>query len=461
MAGEGQKAPLQCIPHARGFIATGAVATGVAGLAAGLAGALPLQVPPLLVLPIFLLGLAAYCYELSGRHTWIVARSFLTGDRFEACAQAMRDAAPLLDLEVPGSAAVPYGVVQWRDETLWLGLGIDKHGGLVLAHFPLEFIPGDHTEALALDSAGSDLAEQAVAGGCRSPREADRALATSSAEIHLRLRWPGGEETGEPVPRLLICGPAGVDFPCPGLVLLACLCFLGVLLDTILVGLAVPVEWPIRKRFFTREGGRLGALSFSCSSEGVVEMDGDVKELRTANRFWIRDDKHWRAVEQEVAGLGPALICLRWLRRVGQGLAVLVGVLAAGRIFWAPAGPHLVEGPWLLLWCAIAAAGLWGLGPLADWLAQRRVLAASEKLGSLLPGGATVTAAWVGGEDAAKGELSIEVEQPKPSIGMPEDVPVFRTSSMLTKSTSSTLYYPGMIQCGKVAQPCVHRSQTV
>jgi len=214
------------------------------------------------------------------------------------------------------------------------------------------------------------------------------------------------------------------------------------------VALAEPVEWPIRKRFFTREGGRLGALSFSCGADGSVLMDGNPEELRTANRFWIADDERWQSVEKEVAQLAPDLLRFHWLQRSGQCLAAFAAVALAG---WAVLhrGKLPSELPWLLGAAGLAVLGLWGSPSLAAWLARRRVQASSERLGGLLHGGASVSASWAGPADGAG--LSIEVEQLRPlSI---QELPVLRSGLARTRSSCS----PRTPQW----QPPVHRSQTV
>merc|ERR1712113_753210 len=74
---------------------------------------------------------------------------------------------------------------------------------------------------------------------------------------------------------------------------------------------------------------------------------------------------------------------------------------------------------------AVVALIIWACPCLAELTARQRVEAASQKLGSMLPGGAVVTTSWKGSSES---DLSITVEQVRPP-GSEESLPVFRCES--------------------------------
>lgn len=459
----GPEADAACRLHlltARSLGVTAFAAIGVSGFLLFLAKVPCGPLPPAAFIPLCVVSLAVYAYELSSRHVWEAASSIFRGIQFSTFAEAMRDAAPLVDLEVEGWRVVPYEVAQWRDETPWLDdwldFGADVKRGLVLASFPLEFIPGDHMELTALDFAKDRLAQDFATTSGETPL-------SPLVDLRLRLQWPSGDVTEEPTARLLQTGSGGADFVSPLPLLLSCIFLLGLIVDLVLVQLAEPVEWPVRKRFFTREGGRLGTLSFSCSPQGAVEVEGDIEELQKANRFWIKSEEQWQTIESEVRSLNGDLVRTRWCRRGAQGCAVLVTVAVAGWAVLAHGRKLLLRAPALLLVLALAAAGLYGLSLLADWVSQWRVQACSRRLAKKLPGGARVTVSWGRGEEDTERDLSIEVEQFQPAID-DQRLPVLRTTSApLAGPSLATLCNRQLLNC-KAEQPHMdrsHRSQTI
>jgi len=438
---------------ARSLGLTAFVALGVSGPALFLAKVPCGPLPPVAFIPLCIISLAAYAYELSGRHVWEAASSVFRGNHFSTLAETMRDAAPLVDLEVDGWQTVPYTLAQWRDETPWLDFGADVKRGLVLAHFPLEFIPGDRMELTALDFARDRLAQDFATESGETPL-------SPPVDLRLRLQWPSGDVTEEPTTRLLRTGSGGADFVSPLPLLLSCLCLLGLIVDLVLVQLAEPVEWPIRKRFFTREGGRLGTLSFSCSPEGAVEVEGDVAELQAANRFWIESEEQWHTIHSEVQSLNGDLVKTRWCRRGAQGCAVFLTMAILGWVVLAHSKKLLLRALTLLLVCAFIAALLCGLAMLAERVAQWRVQACSQRLANVLPGGAKVTVSWGRGGDDTESELSIEVEQLQ-STTDDQKIPVLRTTSAPLAAPSITTFCSHqMLNCNNI-QPHIDRSQTI
>lgn len=452
----GLEADSACHLHllaARSLGVTAFTAIGVSGLALFFARVPCGPLPPAALIPLCIVSLAAYAYELSGRHVWEAASSIFRGNQFATFAETMRDAAPLVDLEVDGWRTVPYVVAQWRDETPWLDFGADVKRGLVLASFPLEFIPGDHMELTALDFAKDHLAQDFATASGETPL-------SPTVDLRLRLQWPSGDVTEEPTARLLHTRSGGADFVSPLPLLFSCICLLGLIVDLVLVQLAEPVEWPIRKRFFTREGGRLGTLSFTCSPRGAVIVEGDIEELQEANRFWIKSEEQWHTIESEVRSLNGDLVRTRWCRRGAQGCAVFVTMAVVGWVVLAHSKKLLLRAPAFLLICALAAAILCGLASLADTVSQWRVQACSHRLANVLPGGAKVTVSWGRGGDDAESDLSVEVEQLQPAIDN-RKLPVLRTTSAPLASPSIATYCSRPVLNCKLGQPELDRSQTI
>lgn len=285
-------------------------------------------------------------------------------------------------------------------------------------------------------------------------------LLSPPVDLRLRLQWPSGAVTEEPTARLLHTGNGGADFVSPLPLLFSCFCLLGLIVDLVLVQLAEPVEWPIRKRFFTREGGRLGTLSFSCSPQGVVKVEGDLKELQTANRFWIKDEEQWHTIEREVRSLNGDLVTSRWCGRGAQVCAVLITTAVVGWVVLAHSEKLLLRPPALLLVCALTAISLCGCALLADRVAQWRVQACSQRLANVLSGGAKVTVSWGRGGDEAESELSIEVEQLQPATD-DRELPVLRTTSAPLAGPSIVTYCSRQVLNCKTTQPDIDRAQTI
>mmetsp|Transcript_35559 Transcript_35559/g.113559 ORF Transcript_35559/g.113559 Transcript_35559/m.113559 type:complete len:287 (-) Transcript_35559:195-1055(-) len=254
--------------------------------------------------------------------------------------------------------------------------------------------------------------------------------------LRLRLRLINGSEVEEPQPMLLECGAVGAKPLCPGFLLLSCVCLLGLVADFILVScLAAPTEWPIRKRFFTVPGQRLGTLTFSCSPSGALHLEGVRDELMARNRFWIGSDAHWQLLEAELGHLGPWLLGLRHVRAASlcwaasTTLALLVwAVLSATGALGAVDTPLPVVGSIegarqarVFLTGALASALGWAGAGLAHALAQLQLRRCSGRLADALPGGAAVTACWKSG--CLGSDLSLEVEQLQPlTLGQPMTV---------------------------------------
>merc|ERR1711920_713743 len=100
-------------------------------------------------------------------------------------------------------------------------------------------------------------------------------------DVRLRLRLPSGEEIEPPGPLFLGSEASGARLLCPLFLLICCVLLHGLVAEfLLLLYLAEPVGWPIRKRFFSLPGNRaLGALTFICSADGQVQVEGEPDEL--------------------------------------------------------------------------------------------------------------------------------------------------------------------------------------
>eukprot|EP00930_Biecheleria_cincta_P035078 TRINITY_DN24157_c0_g1_i1.p1 TRINITY_DN24157_c0_g1~~TRINITY_DN24157_c0_g1_i1.p1 ORF type:complete len:462 (-),score=62.05 TRINITY_DN24157_c0_g1_i1:431-1816(-) len=360
-------------------------------------------------------SIALYWYELCRRRVWASARCALVGKSFATMMDDLRNAAPLIDLESPGLSPVPYTVAEWKDETSWVEANARcrlKQEGLLLASFPLEFVPGDHAEAEALNFAKSQLAEKSLDAPAQTALLGNSTASTEG--LRLRLRWPGGLETEAPESQLLFAqgmssqvsvdaNPA-VDHFCPCALMLCSCCLLGLLLDVCLLACAQPVEFPIRKRFYTLQGSdRLGVLRFSCSPSGNVEIEGMPDELKTANRFWIQDEERWTLVHKEVLGLAPVLLGLLWLRRICLAIALFLaasfvaGFASNSRLFGGGSAHPM---PLTAAGAVCCLVGTW----IADRASECRTRASAESLARELPGGASINVSWSSSSVSGNGE---------------------------------------------------------
>ncbi|CAE8590892.1 unnamed protein product, partial [Polarella glacialis] len=173
----------------------------------------------------------------------------------------------------------PYAVAEWKDETTWADCGIrllPQHQGLLLAAFPLEFVPGDHAEVAALEFAKAQVASSQPLD---EEKETDKLQSPGDLDfLRLRLRWASGLETEAPEPRYLFSSSTqgldgyGAVSLCPCVLLGFCCCLAGLLLDVLLLA--------VRKRFYTLQGtSRVGSLTFTCSSDGQVAVNGQPSKL--------------------------------------------------------------------------------------------------------------------------------------------------------------------------------------
>merc|ERR1711920_472642 len=179
-----------------------------------------------------------------------------------------------------------------------------------------------------------------------------------------------GEEIEPPGPLFLESEAAGARLLCPFFLLICCVLLHGLVAEfLLLLYLAEPVEWPIRKRFFSLPGNRsLGALTFSCGSDGQVQVEGEPNELRTKNVFWIGEEKKWKLLHSEIAELAPCLITLRRLRLSGLCAAVAATVVL---LAWAVVLGTQKISMWVppsqaLMMSAVVALIIWACPCLAE-----------------------------------------------------------------------------------------------
>mmetsp|Transcript_91530 Transcript_91530/g.144628 ORF Transcript_91530/g.144628 Transcript_91530/m.144628 type:complete len:513 (-) Transcript_91530:20-1558(-) len=358
-------------------------------------------------------SLVLYAYELRRRSVlWTVLlpnEKAGTTKAFATCVEALRDASPVVDLIVPGSAPVNYRIAEWKDETR----PVDPEGfagapkGLFLVSFPVQIFPGDPSEASALEFAQVQAARAAsgLPPACKIVDDCDGAYEEAEqVDVRSRLRWPDSSE-GLPQPQVLAEGSqASCLRP---LLSMAILCLLGLVVDALLRACLTPLEWPVKKRIFTVQGYILGRIRFYISTAGEVRIEGDEEDLKRANRFWLKD-QDWPALWEIVEDAAPEVA--RWRRAricasCFAGLVAVAAVVIAAILFASGQQPQACK---VIAVGLIIAVSIFACAGLAGCLAHRRAQRVPEELAETLNGLAECNASW---PQESEDMLVIEIQQ--------------------------------------------------
>jgi len=285
---------------------------------------------------LFAIGFTAYVYELSKRKSfWAVACprcAHSDGSMFASKVAALRDAEPCIELCAGDSAPIPYRIAEWTDETRPVEpdgfAGAPK--GLFIVTFPLQFIPGNDSEAAALEHARTKLTSTIELGS--SDKDCQRPLCDPNSEdttVHMRLKWPDGSESNTPLPCVLADG--GEARMAQALLLLSIPCLLALVADIVLQCSLTPLVWPVRKRFFTLKGmTELGTVCFLInSSSGKVTLLGDEETLLRANEFWLAPSA-WKVLWDETHSTASCVARFVFYQRIA---CLVAGVAAAAATF--------------------------------------------------------------------------------------------------------------------------------
>jgi len=376
-----------------------------------------------------LCGVLLYGWELKARGAfWAVAwpaveaeldgKISSAGAGFAARVRALADAAPVVELHAPGRDQLEnYEIAQWQDETRIAEKDSFEGApvGLFLVTFPLVLIPGDSSEAAALEHARSRLMDDAHTQVQHGGEERDPLWAGGNVDgsvdavaVRMRLRWPDGSDTDAPAPEILADG--GLADVLQPILLLAAVCLLGLIADLLLPLAFSPLEWPVRKRIFTLRGGTVGQIQFELCASGDLLLDGDEHSLRHANRFWLSEEA-WSSLWNTTSELAPKLKWLMRLRRVAlySALAVLVidlliGVGAIAGLQEPRFARAAVAIGFIVLLVLLCAVGV------ADCLAQKWAQAWADSIGQRLEQTAACGVNW-NPEGRARGSVILTIEQ--------------------------------------------------
>lgn len=361
-------------------------------------------------LPLFLLFVALYGYELSRRRMiWAIlcpeggdgtcCRG--SGQTFRARVQALRDAEPCVDLCVAGEPPVAYHIAEWRDETQAAESdsfeGVPS--GLHLVTFPVIILPGDDAEASALEHARQECAlssgRPAAAKTFQESTARDQpfpgGVSCEAAGIRAAVRFLDGTQTNTPEPHILVEGVEACCARC--LLILSVPLLFGLVADNLMRLCLSHLEWPVRKRFFTISGSNLGKLLFLLDGQGDVSLEGDEAQLRQANHFWCKD-ADWEAMWAETEWLSEQLTYIRRIRITcccSSGLAVVLSFLVS---IWLANSGNTVVGGKVLGFGLLLSVALFLVAGCAGFMEHNRAESCAGHIGKNFVGTAVCRASW-------------------------------------------------------------------
>jgi len=305
------------------------------------------ELPPAAALFLATAAASIYALELRSRRVfWTLASCESSRESVAQKVQSLQDAEPLVDLQAPGLDPEPYDIAEWRDETRSIAKDASESegalSGIVLLTFPLILLPGDESEAKALEHARERLAAGCITadeGSEAAPLRWD-AAAAESVSVMMRLRMTNGLETGNPTPMVMAEGDAATLLR-PLLWISICL-GLGLIADNLLRCSLSPLEWPVRKRIFSLQGSAVGIVRLEVNRQGNVLLAGSEDTMRRANRYWLAGND-WNAMLSSIRTNAPEFARYRRWRRyliwTTFGVALVAVALVLGTVLTKTVGP--------------------------------------------------------------------------------------------------------------------------